>query len=115
MTEIATIDRPVDAGALIADMGRRARAASAILAQTPTATKAAALNAAARALRAAEATILAANAEDVARGETNGLSGAMIDRLKLDPKRLEGVAAGLEAVAALPDPVGSIIDETPTG
>ena len=112
MTEIATIDRPVDAGALIADMGRRARAASAILAQTPTATKAAALNAAARALRAAEATILAANAEDVARGETNGLSGAMIDRLKLDPKRLEGVAAGLEAVAALPDPVGSIIDET---
>ena len=43
MTEIATIDRPVDAEALIADMGRRARAASAILAQTPTATKAAAL------------------------------------------------------------------------
>ena len=101
-----------DAETLIADMGRRARAASAVLAQTPTATKAAALEAAAKALRATEATILAANAHDVARGEANGLTGAMIDRLKLDPKRLEGVAAGLEAVAGLPDPVGQVIDET---
>jgi len=101
-----------DAETLIADMGRRARAASAVLAQTPTATKAAALEAAAKALRAAEGTILAANAHDVARGEANGLTGAMIDRLKLDPKRLEGVAAGLEAVAGLPDPVGQVIDET---
>ena len=112
MTQAATLDRPLDAAALIADMGRRARAAAAILASTPTATKAAALIAAARALRASEAAILAANAEDVARGETNGLSPAMIDRLKLDPKRIEGVAAGLEAVAALPDPVGRLIDET---
>jgi glutamate-5-semialdehyde dehydrogenase len=112
MTDTATLERPLDAEALIADMGRRARAASAVLAQTPTATKAAALRAAASALRAAEAEILVANAGDVARGEANGLSSAMIDRLKLDPKRLEGVAAGLEAVAALPDPVGQVIDET---
>jgi len=112
MTDIAMLERPLDADALIADMGRRARAASAVLAQTPTATKAVALRAAATALRKAEAEILTANAGDVARGEANGLSPAMIDRLKLDPKRLEGVAAGLEAVAALPDPVGQVIDET---
>jgi glutamate-5-semialdehyde dehydrogenase len=112
MTSTATLERPLDAEALITDMGRRARAASAILAQAPTATKAAALRAAARALRAAQADILSANASDVARGETSGLSPAMIDRLKLDPKRLEGVASGLEAVAALPDPVGQVIDET---
>jgi glutamate-5-semialdehyde dehydrogenase len=112
MTGTATLERPLDAEALIADMGRRARAAAALLAQAPTATKAAALKAAAHALRAAEADILAANATDVARGEANGLSGAMLDRLKLDPKRLEGVAAGLEAVAGLPDPVGHVIDET---
>ncbi len=112
MTETATLERPLDADALIADMGRRARAASAVLAQAPTATKAAALRAAASALRANEAEILAANAGDVARGEANGLSAAMIDRLKLDPRRIEGVAAGLEAVAALPDPVGQVIDET---
>jgi len=112
MTGTATLERPLDAEALIADMGRRARAAAALLAQAPTATKAAALKAAARALRAAEADILAANATDVARGEANGLSGAMLDRLKLDPKRLEGVATGLEAVAGLPDPVGHVIDET---
>ena len=111
MTDAATLERPLDATALIADMGRRARTAAAILAAAPTTAKAAALRAAARALRASAAAILAANAEDVANGERNGLSGALIDRLKLDPKRLEGVAAGLEAVAALPDPVGRLIDE----
>jgi glutamate-5-semialdehyde dehydrogenase len=112
MTNAATLDRPLDATALIVDMGRRARAAAAVLAAAPTATKAAALTAAARALRASAAAILAANAEDVAKGEANGLTSALLDRLKLDPKRLEGVAAGLEAVAALPDPVGELIDET---
>ncbi len=112
MTEIATLAPAIDAESLIADMGRRARAAAAILALAPTDQKATALKAAARALRASAATILDANAQDVARGEANGLSGAMIDRLKLDPKRLEGVATGLEAVAGLTDPVGQIIDET---
>jgi glutamate-5-semialdehyde dehydrogenase len=112
MTDIATLERPLDAEALITDMGQRARAAAVVLAQAPTATKAAALRSAARALRAAEAGILAANAIDVARGEANGLSPAMIDRLKLDAKRLEGIASGLEAVAGLPDPVGQKVDET---
>ena len=105
-----TEQMPIDAQALIHEMGRRARAASAVLALAPTATKAAALVAAAKALRASEAAILAANADDMARGEANGLTGAMLDRLKLTPQRIEGIAAGLEAVAGLPDPVGQEID-----
>ncbi|MDX3883259.1 MAG: glutamate-5-semialdehyde dehydrogenase [Sphingomonas sp.] len=120
MTDAATLassaatsatDAPVpDAEALIQDMGRRARAAAAVLARTPTAVKADALRAAAAALRANEAGILAANAADMARGQENGLSPALLDRLRLDPARLEGVAAGLEAVAALTDPVGQVVD-----
>jgi len=101
---------PIDPVALIAEMGRRARAAAAALALAPTATKAAALKAAARALRANEAAILAANGEDMARATANGLSKALLDRLMLDAKRIEGAAAGLEAIAALPDPVGQEID-----
>jgi len=100
-----------DATALIVDMAARARAAAVTLARTDTARKAAALEAAAEALRRREPEILAANAKDVAAGAANGLSGAMLDRLKLDPKRLEGIAGALEAVAALPDPVGVAIDE----
>jgi glutamate-5-semialdehyde dehydrogenase len=107
-----TEQTPIDAQALIHEMGRRARAASAVLALAPTASKAAALAAAAKALRGSEAAILAANGEDVARGEANGLTGAMLDRLKLTPQRVEGIAAGLEAVAALADPVGQEIDRT---
>ncbi|WP_380878728.1 gamma-glutamyl phosphate reductase [Sphingomonas sp. DBB INV C78] len=113
MTAAATLAAPaasVDADALIADMGRRARAAARILARTPTTEKAEALRAAAAAIRAGETAILAANAGDMARGEANGLSPAMLDRLKLDPARLAGIAAGLEAVAGLDDPVGKVID-----
>jgi glutamate-5-semialdehyde dehydrogenase len=101
-----------DPEALIADMGKRARKAAAILAQAPTATKAEALRAAARALRAAEQEVLTANTRDLERGAENGLSAAMLDRLKLDPGRTEGVASALEAVAGLDDPVGKIIDES---
>jgi glutamate-5-semialdehyde dehydrogenase len=111
MTDAAIIDRSIDTTALIEDMGRRARAAAAILAGTPTPAKAAALRVGAKELRARAEEILAANAQDVANGQANGLSGSMIDRLKLDPKRLEGVAAGVETVAGLPDPVGQVIDE----
>jgi glutamate-5-semialdehyde dehydrogenase len=110
MTEAVAI-RPTDAAALIADMGHRARAAAARLAGTPTADKARALIEAARAIRAQGQAILAANAEDVARAQANGLSAAMIDRLTLNAARLEAMAAGLEAVAGLSDPVGRIIDE----
>ena len=102
---------PGDTAALIADMGARARAAAKRLALATTADKAAALKAAAAAIRAAAPAILAANEKDMAAGQTNGLSGAMLDRLRLDENRLAGVADAIEAVAALPDPVGSAIDQ----
>lgn len=103
--------------ALIADMGARARAAAVTLAGLPTPRKAQGLRAAAAALRADADAILAANARDVAAGEANGLSGALLDRLRLDPARLDGAAAGVEAVANLADPVGEIISrsERPNG
>lgn len=97
---------------LIAEMGQRARAAAAALALCPTAQKAQALKAAAAQLRADAAKILAANAQDMAAGAALGLSSAMLDRLKLDEGRIEAIAAGVDAVAQLPDPVGQVIDET---
>ena len=100
----------MDAVATIADMAARARAASRVLTTMPTARKADALLAAAAAIRAHGESILDANGGDVARGRASGLSPAMIDRLMLDPARLEGMAAGVEAVARLPDPVGQVID-----
>lgn len=103
------IDSPED---LIEVLARAGRAAQRKLASMSDAQKAEGLRAAARALREAEEAILAANAQDVAAGEANGLTGAMLDRLKLDPKRLAGIAEALEQVAALPDPVGKIIDQT---
>src|SRR5690606_3533563 len=74
--------------------------------------KADALRAASAALRAAAPAILEANGRDLAAGEANGLAPAMLDRLRLDDQRLEGIAAAVEAVAALPDPVGQVIDQT---
>jgi glutamate-5-semialdehyde dehydrogenase len=112
MSNSDLIERPLDAEALIVDLGQRARAAATILATAPTPQKAQALRLAAAALRDQEPAILAANAVDYARAEAANTSSAMLDRLKLDSKRLEGVASGLEAVAGLADPVGLIIDES---
>ena len=101
---------PGDAPALIADMGARARAAAKQLALKATVDKAAGLVAAAAQIRARVTVILAANAEDMTAGRTNGLSGAMLDRLRLDAGRLAGIADAIDAVAALPDPSGAEID-----
>ena len=97
---------------LVARLARAGRIAQRALARLGDAAKAAALRAAAQALREDEAAILAANSRDLAAGEANGLSKAMLDRLKLDPSRLAGIASALEAIAALPDPVGEIIGES---
>ena len=97
---------------LIARLAKAGRAAQRVLASLPSEQKAAALRAAAAALRAAEPDILAANAADIANGEGNGLSAAMLDRLKLDPARLAGIASAVDQVADLPDPVGQVIDNT---
>jgi glutamate-5-semialdehyde dehydrogenase len=103
--------------ALIDRLAHAGREAQRKLALLSTEQKATALRAAAAALRADEPTILAANAWDVTLGESKGLSGAMLDRLRLDAKRLAGIADAVEQVADLPDPVGQVIDraERPNG
>ncbi|MCZ8105303.1 MAG: glutamate-5-semialdehyde dehydrogenase [Burkholderiales bacterium] len=94
---------------LMLDMGRRARAAARALATTPAAAKDAALRAAAAAIRRHADAILAANARDVADATARGTKGAFLDRLTLDAKRLDAVAAAVEDIAALPDPVGRVL------
>ena len=107
----------LDPAVLIEQLARKGRAAQRVLAAMPSDAKAAALMKAAAALCADKDAILAANAQDLAEGEARGLTGAMLDRLRLDDARLEVVAAGVEAVAQLPDPVGQVIDssERPNG
>ena len=95
-----------DLGATMARLGRDARAAAAVLALAPSETKAAALRAAAKAVRARGAEILDANREDVDAAKSSGIGAALVDRLLLDPKRLEGIAKGIEDIADLPDPIG---------
>ncbi|GAB4388157.1 glutamate-5-semialdehyde dehydrogenase [Albidovulum sp.] len=92
-------------------LGRAARAAAAELAFATPEAKAAALAAAADAVRARRDEIEAANARDLAEGAAKGLGAAMMDRLMLDAARIEAMAGGLEAVAAQPDPVGEVIAE----
>ena len=93
----------------IEELGRRARASSRVLARTTTAVKNAALEAAAELLVADTDAILAANADDVVRAESNAVSPTLIDRLRLDAGRVRSMAAGLRQVAGLPDPVGEIV------
>src|SRR5512139_482984 len=93
---------------LVADLVRRAKAASDRVAELPTDVKDAALRLAADRLESATARLLAENAKDLAAGREHGLSAAMLDRLALDPERIAGIAQGMRDVAALPDPVGEV-------
>jgi glutamate-5-semialdehyde dehydrogenase len=95
----------------ILSMGKAARRAALELALIPTAAKNQALLLAADALEQDTTTLIAANRRDLEAGEARGLSGAMLDRLRLDSKRLAGMAGGLREVAGLPDPVGEILEE----
>ena len=104
-------DVEIDSAGLIADMGKRARAAARQVAGLSSAAKSRALEATAEAIREAAPDILAANAADMARAGAAGLSGAMLDRLRLDARRIEAMAAGVATVALLRDPVGQLIDE----
>jgi glutamate-5-semialdehyde dehydrogenase len=107
----------MDVKAYMQDLGRRARAASHLVAKADTDTKNRALHAMAAAVRRRRAEILAANAEDVAQARAAGLEPALVDRLTLSDRSVEAMAEGLEQVAALPDPVGAISElvERPTG
>jgi glutamate-5-semialdehyde dehydrogenase len=99
-----------DLQATIAHMGAAARAASARLAAAPTAAKDAALRGLARRLRASGPTLEAANAQDLAAARAAGLAEPLVDRLKLTPKIVETTAAGCDEIAAMPDPVGEILE-----
>ncbi|ACI99309.1 glutamate-5-semialdehyde dehydrogenase [Rhodospirillum centenum] len=108
----AAAEAPMDdVAALMETLGRRARAAAEQLATVPTAAKDAALRAAAAAVRARAAEILEANAADMQAARAKDLPPAMLDRLRLDGGRVDAIARGLEEVAALPDPVGSVTEE----
>ena len=98
-----------DAAALIERMGEAARAAAAELAFADPADKSAVLMAAADAVDARTEEIVAANTRDLEFGRRKGLTDAMMDRLALDGGRLAGVAGGLRAIAAQPDPVGAVM------
>ncbi len=100
-----------DLAQAMAEIGRRARDAASRLALAPAAAKTAALKAAAGAIRSRANEILSANAEDLAAAKQAGIGDALLDRLALDPKRLEAVARGLEDIAAQPDPVGRVLAE----
>ena len=115
-----SIATAIDSGSIHAEMeeiGRRARAAVRELAQATTEQKNAALREAAAALRGRRAEILAANARDMAAAEARAIAASLLDRLKLDDKRIEAMAEGLEQIADLPDPVGEVIAswERPNG
>ena len=97
-------------GTSIVELGQRAKAASRPLANASTAQKDAALNAAADALVAATEAILAANEADVIAAQDRGVSATVVDRLRLDSSRVAAMAGGLRQVAALPDPVGEVLD-----
>jgi len=94
---------------MMLDMGKAAQGAAQSLANAPTDQKNYALIAAARILRDNKAHILSANAGDMRTARARGLTGAMLDRLILDDQRIEDMAASLEDIAALPDPVGDVM------
>ena len=100
---------PNDLAAEMRRIGAAAKAAAEALAHASAETKTTALAAAASAVRGASAGIVAANARDLDEAGRAKLSAALVDRLMLDAKRVEGIAQGLEAVAAFPDPVGAVM------
>jgi glutamate-5-semialdehyde dehydrogenase len=95
---------------LIQGICQKARAASLQLATLPTERKNAFLETLAQRLVETQATIIAENAKDLATAEANGLSGSMLERLSLNPARIQAMADGVRAVATLPDPVGEEIE-----
>jgi glutamate-5-semialdehyde dehydrogenase len=107
---LKSIEGSSDIAAAMGEIGQRARAAARALALTPSDQKNRALGAMAAAVRAQSSLILAANAEDVAEARAAGVTGAFLDRLALDPARVDTIAAGIDAVRDLKDPVGTVIE-----
>jgi len=96
---------------IMAGIGRAARAAAPLLELAPSGQKNSALRAAAAALRARRHKIQAANDRDMREAASHGAAGAMLDRLKLDDKRIEAMSRGLEDIERLADPIGTVLAE----
>jgi glutamate-5-semialdehyde dehydrogenase len=105
------VPQPASLDDLMLDMGQRARAAAKAVREASAQQRSAALLAMAKALRAAGPSVLTANAQDLARGAAQGLAAPMMDRLALDEGRLEGIAAGIEAVAGQEDMLGEVMKD----
>lgn len=108
---LKAVDGDADLPALMTRLAQDARDAARVLALAPTTQKDQALTAMAAALRAATAEILAANAEDVAEARAGGASPAFVDRLALTPARIEAMAAGIDVVRGIADPVGVVTEQ----
>ncbi len=102
------MDAQVNIPTLMRSIGQQARAVAVELAVATSDAKNLALREMAASLRRQANDILSENAKDMAAGDAKGLTAAMLDRLKLTSERIEGMAAGLEAIAELPDPVGTV-------
>src|SRR5437773_818202 len=100
---VSSSSKTIDLATEIRAMGARAREAARALAIASTEAKTRALKAGASEIRQRTKQILAANAEDIALARQSGATAAFLDRVQLDDKRIEGIARGLEDVAALPD------------
>ena len=107
---LKAIDGTDDLAALMHDIGKRAKAAARVLGLTSVEQKDRALAAIARAIRADAATIIAANAEDVAEARANNITAAFLDRLTLDAKRVESMAAAIDTIREIADPVGQVTE-----
>ena len=103
--------------ATVAHMGMLARAASRTLAASPVASRNAALRALARRLREGAAALIAVNGDDVAAARSAGLAAPMVERLTLARAAIETVALGAEQIAAMPDPIGDVVElrQQPSG
>ncbi|HEY1154445.1 MAG TPA: glutamate-5-semialdehyde dehydrogenase [Pseudolabrys sp.] len=109
-TPLKPIENTGGLNAVMGDLGRQARAAARVLALASATQKDQALAAMAQAIRGQQAAILAANAEDVAAAKAAGISGALLDRLILDDKRVTAMAEGIDVIRALADPVGHVTE-----
>jgi glutamate-5-semialdehyde dehydrogenase len=106
---LKSIEGSADIAAAMMEIGRGARAAARVLALASPAQKDRALGGMAAAIRTLKAEILAANAEDIAEARTAGMTGAFLDRLTLNEARVEAMAAGIEIIRGLKDPVGAVM------
>ena len=106
---MSTVEQVVGSAEAVLDVCRRAREAARELALAPRSTKDAALLAVAEGLLAGAGAIVAANAEDLDRGRSDGLPANLLDRLGLDATRVAGIAQAVRDVVGLPDPVGEVV------